>query len=105
VQVDHRPVQDLSDQPDRARLEGPTGRGMAGRPLGPLVQHHMPALHRQATSEAPSRRSRSQPNSGRPRTVHLGGLVQDQRARTGSAECQGYSYRPLTLNCGFPRRA
>ena len=40
VRIDHRAVQDRSDQPDRAGLDRPPRRRMAGRPLGPLVQHH-----------------------------------------------------------------
>ena len=39
VRVNHRAVQDRSHQPGRAGLDRPPRRRMAGRPLGPLVQH------------------------------------------------------------------
>ena len=39
VRVDHRAVQDRSDQPGRPGLDRPARRRMAGRPLDPLVQH------------------------------------------------------------------
>ena len=44
MRIDHRAVQDRSDQPHRTSLGRPPRRRMAGRPLGPLVQHRPASL-------------------------------------------------------------
>lgn len=66
VRVDHRAVQDRSDQPRSTRLARPQRGRVAGRPLGALVQHrklhsfigHLPPTeyedrHRQGTTATP----------------------------------------------------